>query len=80
MMGSMIKTFFAERIGKKPEDIVFVSIMPCVRKQGEADRDLDEFHSACPEDGTKSHHLPAIALPVVALQHMGRNTHKDMVA
>jgi iron only hydrogenase large subunit-like protein len=51
MMGSMIKTYFAQQIGKKPEDMVFVSFMPCVRKQGEADRDLDTMHSACPADG-----------------------------
>lgn len=45
MMGALIKTFFARQLGRSHEDIVVVSFMPCVRKQGEADRDVEEAHS-----------------------------------
>jgi iron-only hydrogenase group A len=38
MMGSVVKHFFAEEHNLKPADIVSCSVMPCVRKQGEADR------------------------------------------
>lgn len=51
MLGSMIKTFFAQQVQRTPEEIVYVSIMPCVRKQGEADRDVSYSHSASPGDG-----------------------------
>ncbi|GIL60598.1 hypothetical protein Vafri_15126 [Volvox africanus] len=39
MLGAMVKTYLAEKRGISPNDICMVSIMPCVRKQGEADRD-----------------------------------------
>jgi NADP-reducing hydrogenase subunit HndD len=32
------KTYFADKIGKKPEDLVVVSIMPCTAKKFEAQR------------------------------------------
>eukprot|EP00892_Ulva_mutabilis_P001561 jgi/Ulvmu1/11405/UM075_0067.1 len=51
MLGSLIKTYFAQQAQRRPEEIVYVSVMPCVRKQGEADRDLPESHSASPDDG-----------------------------
>lgn len=35
MFGSVIKSYFAEQIGKKREDIVSVSIMPCSAKKAE---------------------------------------------
>jgi NADP-reducing hydrogenase subunit HndD len=38
MMGALIKTFFAEREGIAPENIVSVSIMPCTAKKFEAGR------------------------------------------
>lgn len=38
MLGAVIKNYFAASAGVKPQDVVGVSIMPCVRKQGEADR------------------------------------------
>ncbi|NCC52793.1 MAG: 2Fe-2S iron-sulfur cluster binding domain-containing protein [Spartobacteria bacterium] len=38
MMGALIKTYYAQKIGKKPEDIVSVSIMPCTAKKYEARR------------------------------------------
>lgn len=40
MMGAVIKNFFAEETGVKPDDIMSCSVMPCVRKQGEADRPM----------------------------------------
>lgn len=39
MMGTVIKTYYAEKIGKKPEEICVVSIMPCTAKKYEAQRD-----------------------------------------
>ena len=38
MFGTVAKTYFAEKIGKAPEDIVVVSIMPCVAKKYESKR------------------------------------------
>lgn len=38
MMGTLIKTYYAEKAGIKPEDIVVVSIMPCIAKKYEAAR------------------------------------------
>jgi iron-only hydrogenase group A len=38
MFGALAKTFYAEQIGKKAEDMVVVSIMPCTAKKYEAQR------------------------------------------
>ena len=38
MFGSICKTYLAERIGIKPENMVVVSVMPCVAKKYEAAR------------------------------------------
>lgn len=38
MLGAVVKKYFAKKIGKKPEEVSFVSVMPCVRKQGESER------------------------------------------
>lgn len=38
MGGSLIKEFFSQQIGHEEKDLSVTSIMPCVRKQGEADR------------------------------------------
>ena len=38
MMGAVVKNYYAEKIGKKPEDICMVSIMPCTAKKQEAAR------------------------------------------
>ncbi|KAG2494905.1 hypothetical protein HYH03_006840 [Edaphochlamys debaryana] len=38
MMGAVVKTYLAEKKALAPQDICMVSVMPCVRKQGEADR------------------------------------------
>jgi len=39
MFGAIAKTFYAEKIGVKPEDMVVVSVMPCLAKKYEANRD-----------------------------------------
>lgn len=40
MFGAVMKSYFAEQIGVKPEKIHTVSIMPCIAKKGEAKMDL----------------------------------------
>lgn len=39
MMGAILKTYWADKIGKKKEEIVSVSVMPCTAKKFEASRD-----------------------------------------
>lgn len=39
MMGSLIKKFYAKELGKKPEDLYVISIMPCTAKKFEASRE-----------------------------------------
>ncbi|WP_423364270.1 NADH-dependent [FeFe] hydrogenase, group A6 [Mycoplasma sp. P36-A1] len=68
MFGAITKTYFADKMGIKPENIVVVSIMPCVAKKYEAARpelgaegtsDVDlvlttrEFAAMCQEAGLK---------------------------
>ena len=38
MFGALAKTYFAEKIGKKPEDLFVVSIMPCTAKKYESQK------------------------------------------
>ncbi len=38
MMGALVKTYYAQKIGKKPEDLFMVSVMPCTAKKFEAAR------------------------------------------
>ena len=38
MAGALIKTYYADKLGKRPEDIFSLSIMPCVAKKAEASR------------------------------------------
>ena len=38
MFGALSKTYYAEKLGKKPEDITVVSVMPCTAKKFECDR------------------------------------------
>ena len=38
MTGTIAKTYYAEKIGVKPEDMVVVSVMPCLAKKYEAAR------------------------------------------
>ena len=39
MLGAMVKTYYAEKEGLDPKDIVVVSIMPCTAKKFEAQRE-----------------------------------------
>ena len=39
MFGAIAKSYYAEKIGVKREDMIVVSIMPCLAKKYEADRD-----------------------------------------
>ena len=39
MMGAILKHYWAEKHGIKPEDMFVVSIMPCTAKKGEKERD-----------------------------------------
>ena len=39
MFGAIAKTYYADKIGVKPEDLIVVSIMPCLAKKYEAGRD-----------------------------------------
>jgi len=39
MMGAVIKSYWAEKVNIKPEDIYSVSVMPCTAKKFEAQRD-----------------------------------------
>ncbi|MDE6776737.1 MAG: iron hydrogenase small subunit, partial [Oscillospiraceae bacterium] len=48
MVGAMAKTYYAEKIGKKPEDIIVVSVMPCTAKKYECQRD-DENAAGVPD-------------------------------
>lgn len=38
MMGALVKTYYAQKIGKKPEEMFMVSVMPCTAKKFEAGR------------------------------------------
>ena len=38
MFGAVAKTYFAEKIGKRPEDMFVVSVMPCTAKKYESQR------------------------------------------
>ncbi|MCH5206830.1 MAG: iron hydrogenase small subunit [Oscillospiraceae bacterium] len=48
MFGAVVKTYYAEKLGKKPEDIVSVSIMPCTAKKFEVNRD-DQAAAGVPD-------------------------------
>ena len=45
MMGVMTKTYYAEKIGKKPSEICMVSVMPCTAKKYELSRSDEMFAS-----------------------------------
>ena len=40
MFGAVMKSYFAQSIGVKPDDIFTVSVMPCVAKKGESNMEL----------------------------------------
>ena len=48
MFGAVAKSYFAEKIGKNPEDIFCVSIMPCTAKKYECD--VPEVNDASDKD------------------------------
>ncbi|HAJ97334.1 MAG TPA: ferredoxin [Ruminococcus sp.] len=48
MQGAVIKTYYAEKMGIDPKDIVVVSIMPCTAKKYESQRD-DESAAGVPD-------------------------------
>lgn len=50
MMGALVKTFYAKKINKKPEDIFMVSIMPCTAKKYEAQRPEMNASGVCDVD------------------------------
>ncbi|MCM1164704.1 MAG: NADH-dependent [FeFe] hydrogenase, group A6 [Lachnospiraceae bacterium] len=48
MFGAVVKTYYAQKLGKKPEDIVSVSVMPCTAKKYEINRD-DQSAAGVPD-------------------------------
>jgi iron only hydrogenase large subunit-like protein len=48
MFGAVAKTYYAEKLGKKPEDVFVVSIMPCTAKKFECQR--PEMHASGARD------------------------------
>ena len=46
MFGAVTKTYFAEKIGKTPDEIYSVSVMPCTSKKSECDIDTINGSSA----------------------------------
>ena len=48
MFGAVAKTYYAEKMGWKPEDIVMVSVMPCTAKKFEIGRE-DENAAGVPD-------------------------------
>jgi len=69
MFGAVMKSYFAEKIGVNPENMVSVSIMPCVAKKGE--REMELFH------GEYAGHDVDIALTTRELTRMIRASHID---
>lgn len=51
MLGAVIKNYFAQETGLNAADITNVSVMPCVRKQGEADREWFTTSGECAARG-----------------------------
>lgn len=48
MFGALVKTYYAEKVGIDPKDIVSVSVMPCTAKKAEAAR--EEMNSSGYQD------------------------------
>ena len=69
MFGAVMESYFAEKIGVNPENMVSVSIMPCVAKKGE--REMELFH------GEYAGHDVDIALTTRELTRMIRASHID---
>ncbi len=49
MFGALAKTYYAEKMGLKPEDVYVVSIMPCTAKKYEAGREEMSATNAGPD-------------------------------
>lgn len=47
MVGTMVKTYWAEKMGIDPKKIFLVSVMPCTAKKYEIERMEDMFASGC---------------------------------
>ncbi|MDO5135360.1 MAG: [FeFe] hydrogenase, group A [Eubacteriales bacterium] len=67
MFGAVMKSYFAEKIQVKPEDIVTVSVMPCVAKKGE--REMELFY------GEYAGHDVDIVITTRELVRMMRSAH-----
>lgn len=48
MFGAVVKTYYAEKLGKSPEDVISVSVMPCTAKKYEINRD-DQAAAGVPD-------------------------------
>ena len=48
MFGAIVKTYYAQKLGKNPEDIVSVSVMPCTAKKYEINRE-DQSAAGIPD-------------------------------
>ncbi len=48
MFGAVVKTYYAEKLGRDPKDVVSVSIMPCTAKKYEIGRD-DQAAAGVPD-------------------------------
>ena len=48
MFGAVVKTYYAQKLGKNPEDIISVSVMPCTAKKYEVQRD-DQSAAGVPD-------------------------------
>lgn len=49
MFGALTKSYYAEKIGVKPENVYCVSIMPCTAKKLEADRPEMQVNAGLPD-------------------------------
>lgn len=69
MFGAVMKTYFAQSIGVDPENMVTVSIMPCIAKKGESKMELFV--------GEYAGHDTDIVLTTRELTRMIRSAHID---
>lgn len=63
MMGALVKNYYAEKIGRTPEEMYMVSVMPCTAKKFEAQR-----------DEMKSNGVPDVDV-VLTTRELGRMIH-----
>ena len=50
MFGALYKTYYAQKVGLDPKDIVFVSAIPCTAKKFEVQRDYQNAAGVCDVD------------------------------